>query len=112
MLFTPVIAKSGDYDVFEWHPFRKDASASVPFVISHAGGETTIYANQRTNSGNWNLLGRFNFVASTNNNIRISDAVAETNAVAIVDGLKLVFVTAAPEGQPHPQNAQNRQPSQ
>jgi hypothetical protein len=112
VLFTPAITKSGDYDVYEWHPFRKDASAGVPFIISHAGGETTIYANQRTNSGNWNLLGRFNFATGTTNSIRIIDAVAETNAVAIVDGLKLVFVTAAPEGQPQPQNGQNRQLSQ
>jgi hypothetical protein len=99
VLFRPAIGKSGDYDVFEWHPFRKDASVSVPFIISHAGGETTVSANQRTNAGNWSLLGRFNFTSSTTNTIRITDAVAETNAVAMVDGLKLVFVTAGREAQ-------------
>jgi len=97
--FTPTISKSGDYDVYEWHPFRKDASASVPVIISHAAGESTIYANQRTNPGNWSLLGRFNFSARGTNTIRVTDAVAETNAVAIVDALKLVPATASPAGQ-------------
>ena len=97
--FTPLIPASGAYDLFQWHPFRADASASVPFVIKHAAGESTVYANQRTNAGNWSLLGRFNFNTAATNTIRVIDALAETNAVAIVDGLKLVFIGAAPAGE-------------
>jgi hypothetical protein len=99
VLFTLAIATSGDYNVYEWHPFRKDASASVPFIISHNGSQSTIFANQRTNAGNWSLLGRFNFATGSTNSVRVTDAVAETNAVAIVDGLKLVFVTVPSAGQ-------------
>jgi hypothetical protein len=95
-LFTPMIQVSGDYDLYQWHPFRVDTSASVPFIINHAVAQSIVFANQRTNAGNWSLLGRFNFTAGTNNSIRITDAIPETNAVAIVDGLKLVFVSTPP----------------
>jgi len=98
--FTLSIPSSGEYDLFQWHPFRADASAGVPFVIKHAGGESTVYANQRANAGNWSWLGRFRFNAvATTNSVTVTDAVAETNAVAIVDGLKLVFVGGSPAGE-------------
>ena len=101
--FTPNIVVPGDYTLYQWHPFRADASASVPFIVTHNGGSTTVYANQQTNDSNWSLLGTFNFAAGTSGNVRITDAVAEPGAVAIADGLKLAFVPptappAAPSG--------------
>lgn len=99
VVFTPAILVSGDYDLYQWHPFRADASVSAPFIINHTDGLSTIYANQRTNAGSWSLLGRFSFSRGATNSIRITDAVLETNAVAIVDALKLVFVSASPAGE-------------
>lgn len=101
--FTPNIVVPGDYAVYQWHPFLTNASASVPFVIFFNGGVTTVQANQQTNAGSWSLLGRFNFAGGTAGSIRVSDAIAETTAVAIADGVKLVFVVpssvpAAPGG--------------
>jgi uncharacterized repeat protein (TIGR02543 family) len=101
--FTPKIVVPGDYNLYEWHPSLTNASASVPFLVSYNGGSTTIFANQQTNAGNWSLLGRFNFSAGTTGYIRVSDAIAEADKVAIADGLKLAFVPpvsvpAAPGG--------------
>jgi Immunoglobulin domain len=93
--FTPNVITAGNYDVYQWHPYRADASASVPFVINYGGGSTTVNANQQTNSGNWSLLGRFNFAAGNSGNIRVTDGFPEAGAVAMVDGLKLVFVASA-----------------
>ena len=89
--FTPNITTAGRYDLYEWHPYLADASTNVPFVINHLAGPTTMYANQRTNSGNWSRLGRFDFGTGTSGTIRILDSFAETGAVALVDGLKLVY---------------------
>lgn len=90
--FTPHIIVPGAYDVYQWHPYRPDASTNVAFVLCNDGGSTTVYANQGTNDGNWSLLGRFTFAAGTNDSLRVTDAVSEPGAVAIADGLKLVFV--------------------
>ncbi len=96
--FTPTVIVPGDYDVYQWHPFRTNASASVPFVVTYNGGSNTIFANQRTNWGNWSLLGRFNFAAGTGGNIRVTDGLLDSGTVSIADGVKLVFVppTSAP----------------
>jgi hypothetical protein len=93
--FTPNILVPGDYDVLQWHPYRPDASTNVPFVIDCNGGSTTVYANQRTNAGNWSHVGRFNFAGGTTGNIRVTDGIPEASAVAIADGVKLVFVPPA-----------------
>jgi hypothetical protein len=92
MQFTPTILTGGDYLCYQWHPSRADASASVPHVINYNGGSTTVYANQQTNAGNWTLLGQFNFAAGTAGNIRVTDGIPEAGAVAMADGMKLVFV--------------------
>ena len=103
MQFTPAILTGGDYLCYQWHPYRADASASVPHLINFNGGATTVYANQQTNPGNWSLLGRFNFAAGTSGYIQVTDDIPESGGVAMVDGLKLVFVRptsvpAAPSG--------------
>ena len=96
--FTPKVQVSGDYNVYQWHPYVTNASARVPFVVNYNHGQTAIaYANQQTNAGNWSLVGRFYFPAGTSSSIRITDAIPEANKVAIADGLKLVFLPAAPQ---------------
>jgi hypothetical protein len=92
MQFTPNVITAGDYNVYQWHPTRSDASAAVPFVIKHSGGSITNLVNQQTNGGNWTLLGRFNFVTGTNGNVRVLDNFSGAGSVALVDGLKLVYV--------------------
>ena len=103
MQFTPTVIVDGHYDLYEWHPIRTDASAAVPFVINYQGGITTNYANQQTNGGTWSRLGRYPFAAGTNAYIRVRDDFPDAGNVALVDGLKLVFVLptnapAAPSG--------------
>jgi len=93
--FTPNIIVPGDYKVYQWHPYLATASASVPHIITHSGGTSTVYANQTTNPGTWSLLGTFNFAAGTAGSVRITDGIAEPGAVAAVDGIKLVFVPPA-----------------
>lgn len=90
--FTPSILTAGDYLCYQWHPSRPDASASVPHIINYNGGSTTIYADQRTNAGNWTLLGQFNFAAGTAGNIRVTDGIPEAGGVAMADGVKMVYV--------------------
>jgi len=89
--FTPKILVAGDYDAFQWHPYLTNASASVPHVINYQGGSTVVYANQQTNAGKWSFLGRFNFAAGTAGNIQVMDSIAEPTAVAVADGVKLMF---------------------
>ena len=92
MQFTPSVLAAGEYRCYQWHPYRPDASTNVPHIIVYNGGTNIVYANQQTNDGNWSLLGQYNFAAGTDGYVRITDGISETGAVAMVDGLKLVFV--------------------
>jgi hypothetical protein len=105
--FTPNVVVPGDYEVYQWHPFLANASTSAPHVINCAGGSFTVYANQRTNAGKWSLLGRYNFAAGTAGSIQVLDSVAEPGAVAVADGVKLVYVggASAPTITDQPQGA-------
>lgn len=93
-VFTPNVIVPGTYEIYQWHVSRPDASAAVPHHIQHAGGTTTVYANQQTNGGNWSLLGRFYLNEGSQNAVRVTDATTD-NGVAIVDGIKLIFVPPA-----------------
>jgi len=92
MQFTPNVAVPGDYDVYQWHPYVTNASSGTPFEIKHVFGTNTVFANQRTNDGNWSLLGRHTFAVGTNGYIRVRDDFADAGNLAIVDGLKLIFI--------------------
>ena len=92
--FTPSILVAGDYDLYQWHPYVTNASSGVPHVITYTGGTATVNANQQTNSGNWTLLGRFNFATGTNGNIRVLDNFPDAGNVTVADGIQLVFITA------------------
>jgi hypothetical protein len=92
--FTPAILIPGNYDVYQWHPFLTNASAGTPFQIFNSAETNLFFANQQTNAGNWSFVGRFNFLAGTNNFIRVLDNFSDTTNIAVVDGLKLVYVNA------------------
>lgn len=94
--FTPQILVPGDYNIYQWHPYRTDASASVPFVITYSSGAATNVVNQQTNAGDWNFIGKYNFAAGTAGSVRVTDAATDSGKVAIADGIKWVFVASNP----------------
>lgn len=92
--FKPNIVIPGNYDVYQWHPYLTNASAGTPFQIRTAAGTNTVFVNQQTNSGNWSLVGRFNFAAGNSNSIRVLDNFSDPASRAVVDGLKLMYADA------------------
>ncbi len=95
--FTPYVATTGIYEVYEWHSQGANRVAAGAHVISYNGGSQTILVNQQANGGKWNLLGTFNFAAGAAGNVRITDNFTGTNIV-VADAIKLVYIAppAAP----------------
>ncbi len=94
--FNPNVLTAGIYKVYQWHPFRADASTNTPFAINTAFGVTNVFANQQTNNGNWSSLGQFTFAAGSGGYIRVMDNIPEAGGVAIADAIKMVFVSLPP----------------
>ncbi len=86
--FTPSIPSAGDYAIYEWHPQGNNRSTAAPYVVAYNGGTATIPVNQQINGGQWNLLGTFNLVNGTINNVKLTDAFADSANVAIADAIK------------------------
>ena len=80
------LPKSGTYIVNAWWSASSARTPSAPYVISHAGGETTVRVDQRYNGGKWNRLGSFNF-NSGKNSVLLTDQADPGNVVA--DAVKI-----------------------
>jgi hypothetical protein len=99
--YTPTIATSGNYQIYEWHPQGDKRATDSPHVIQHQGGTQTIPVNQTKNGGQWNFIGSYPLAAGTNGNVKITDAYTSglpgqisTNVMA--DAIKFVYVAPPP----------------
>ena len=52
---------AGEHDVYARWVENDYRSQAVPYTITHSGGSTTVYVNQRENGGIWYHLGTFHF---------------------------------------------------
>lgn len=83
--FTGNIA-GGTHNVFAWWPQGSNRSATAPYVVTHAGGSTTVNKNQQANGGSWQLLGNWNFNGG-NNTVKLSCWTA-TGFIVVADAVK------------------------
>lgn len=74
----------GDYKIHAWWTTDTNRATNAPYEIHYNGGTQTIRVNQQINGGQWNLLGTYNFTATTPAEIFLSD---DANGVVIADGI-------------------------
>jgi hypothetical protein len=55
------LPKAGKYDVSLWWTTESDRGSRVPVEVTHAGGTTTVYVDQRQGGGKWNYVGTWEF---------------------------------------------------
>lgn len=83
--YTPNLA-GGTYNVYgRWtaHPNR---ASNVPFVISHANGTSTVTKSQKSNGGQWVLLGTYSFNSGSSGFVQIN--TSGTNGYVIADAVR------------------------
>jgi hypothetical protein len=98
-LFIPLITTPGEYEVFTtWHPTA--SGTAVPFVISHAGGVTTVMVNQSdtTQANRWVSLGtyRFEYGRSASSGSVLVDASAAASGQVFADAVMVRLVAPDP----------------
>ena len=72
----------GTYDVSLWWTQWPSRLEAVPVEIQHAAGTATVFVNQKTNGGKWNLIGTWSFGSSALITIR-SLGIGSTCADAV-----------------------------
>lgn len=91
--YIPLIPEVGPYQVFAWYPQGTNRTTNAPYVIHFNSGLQTVYVNQQTNGGQWNLLGKYIFTAGTNGDVKITDGFPDAGKVVIADAVKFVYAT-------------------
>lgn len=88
--WTPDIKTAGIYDVYEWHGDdpNSDHATNEEFTVKSGDGTKTIPVNLQINTGQWNLLGAFQFAAGEEGNVSVSSSNASGNVLA--DAVKFV----------------------
>jgi RHS repeat-associated protein len=81
--------------VYAKWPASPSFVTDAEYTVTHAGGSTTVTANQRQNGGKWNLLGAFTFNSGTTYKVTLAD-----NPLGTVAADAIYYVsTAAPTDQ-------------
>jgi hypothetical protein len=62
--------------------------------VTYNGGTATINVNQQINGGKWNLLGTFNLINGTADNVAVNDGFSDTANIAMADGVKFMPIPA------------------
>jgi len=72
------VPQSGTYKLYARWTSAPDRATNATYVIQHAGGTESVVVNQRTNGGQWNVLGTWNFSSTIPAQVTLSDAADGT----------------------------------
>lgn len=102
--FAPEIATPGYYDIYEWHAQGSNRSHNAPFEIVSAAGTATVFVDQSTAGGGWNLLALRRPLTPDTGEVRLTNATGETSGVVIADAIRWVYADIPPlaNGNPPP----------
>jgi hypothetical protein len=70
--WTVNLPTSGSYRVSVRYSSASDRATAAPYIVTHAGGDTTVNVNQQQNGGTWVVLGTWTFNAGTSQRVRLS----------------------------------------
>jgi hypothetical protein len=93
--FTPVLPKSGWYEVRLAHCYNVRRSTKTPVTIHHADGDAKVVINQQQEPEHGRLfrtLGRFRFEAGRAGWVRVSNEGTEADKVVIADAVQFLPV--------------------
>jgi len=79
--WTPSISQAGNYEVYAWWTAGDGRINDAKYTINHAGGSDLVVINQKTNGGQWNYLGTYNFNSGTLGSVSVSDESTDPNYV-------------------------------
>jgi hypothetical protein len=86
--FQAAIPSAGNYRVEVWYPSDPGYNSSAPYIVAAAGGNQTVYVDQRSSGGAWRTIGTFALDAGTQNVVGVSRWTSGTGYV-IADAVRI-----------------------
>ena len=82
------LPSSGTYKVYAQWSAGSNRASSAPYIVYHTGGSSTVYTDQTTNGGTWNLLGTYSMNSGTATRVILS-CWTSSGSYVIGDAIKL-----------------------
>ena len=91
--WTPNIIVPNAYMVYVWYPSDSPNAHThtAPYTVYYNGGSQTFSVNQHINTGAWNLLGSFNFLAGTSGYVKVGNGTSSSETWVMADATKFVY---------------------
>ncbi|MEV0620420.1 N-acetylmuramoyl-L-alanine amidase [Nonomuraea sp. NPDC050404] len=86
--YSATIPSAGNYRVEVWYPADPGYNSSAPYIVAAAGGNQTVYVDQRSGGGAWRTIGTFALNAGTQNVVGVSRWTSGTGLV-IADAVRI-----------------------
>ncbi|MEF3168243.1 MAG: PQQ-binding-like beta-propeller repeat protein [Deltaproteobacteria bacterium] len=97
--WTPNLPQSGDYTVYAWWNCYNNRDQHAKYTITHAGGDTIVYKNQRMEPGNvcgeWVSLGTYTFNAGTSGKVKVERHSGSNGHSTLADAVKFEFTSGS-----------------
>lgn len=87
--FKPNLKGLAEYEVYGWWVASSNRCSDTPFIINHANGTDTVRINQQVNGSSWQLVGKYKFGMSENENVIISNA-ATAGTYVVADAVRFL----------------------
>lgn len=114
--WRPNLSQAGDYEVAVWYP-AGDRPNDVRYSVQYNGGTANHTLSQRSNAGQWNVLGTYSFAAGTAGAVSVSNLTSgPPSRIVAADAVRFVSMqpveltmavspagtgTTTPSGGPH-----------
>lgn len=92
--WTPEISERGQYAVYVSYKTMPNSTSHAHYTVSHKGGESEFFVNQKMGGGTWIYLGTFEFDKDSDNYVALDNSVieddeSEKGKVVTADAVKI-----------------------
>src|SRR5215471_18332725 len=88
----PSAAVAGSYELFARWTSGENRASNATYLVTHAGGSTSVAVDQRINGAVWKSLGTFNFAPGGEQGVTLTD---RADGVVVADAVRWVPSTSS-----------------
>ncbi|MBO6793139.1 MAG: phosphodiester glycosidase family protein [Balneolaceae bacterium] len=90
--FRPDLPAENAYELYAWWVSSSNRAKRAPFIVQHADGIDTVYADQSTDNAQWVKLGEYNFLGTSADQVTVSNFGGETGSYVVADAIRFIGV--------------------
>ena len=96
VVYAPTLPSAGNYTLYGWWVASFNRSKRSAYIVHHAAGIDTVYADQSTNNAKWVELGEFEFLGTSEDKVVISNLGNDSGNYIVADAIR--FASSSAQG--------------